>query len=333
MLRAAARLTLRYLLVMGGVVVLNFCIPRLLPGDPLTRGAAEGLDVLQPLSAAARAQLRAYYHLDAPLPAQFVAYLGDLARGDLGWSIAQSAPVSRLLGNRLPWTLALVLTALLVSARVGTGLGMLAGWYPGRRRDRILVALAAALAALPEFLIAIGLLLLFAITLRWFPLLGGRTLFAAYGEDLPGIWRGMLDIVWHLTLPATALVLAGAAGFVLIARDVTAGIMREPWLATARGKGLAEYTVAWSHALPNLALPLLTYFGLRLGAVLGGALVVERVFNVPGLGLRAYQAIQARDYPVLQALFLLASLGVLLANFGVELLYLRLARRQSVGHE
>lgn len=333
MARPALRLLLRYLLVAGGLVLLNFAIPRLLPGDPLNAGGAEGLDSAQPLPAAVRDQLRAYYHLDAPLPAQLGAYLGDLARGDLGWSIAQSAPVNRLLGDRLPWTLGLLLTALLLSTVVGTGLGVLAGWRPGGRRDRTLVAAAAALAALPEFLIAIGLLLVFAITLRWFPLLGGRTLFAAYGDDLPGTWRGIVDVAWHLTLPASALVLAGTAGFVLIARDVTAGISREPWLTTARAKGLRERTVAGRHALPNLALPLLTYFGLRLGAVLGGALVVERVFNVPGLGLLAYQAIQARDYPVLQALFLLAGLGVLLANCGVELVYLRLARRQPGGHE
>jgi peptide/nickel transport system permease protein len=319
--------------VTGCIILLNFFIPRLLPGDPLNAGGAEGLDAAQPLPAAMRLQLRAYYHLDAPLPAQFTAYLGDLARGDLGWSIAQNAPVATLLWNRLPWTLGLLGLALLLSAGIGTGLGLLAGWRPGGRRDRLLVAAAAALAALPEFLIAIGLLLVFAITLRWFPLLGGRTLFASYGAGLPGTWRGIVDVAWHLTLPAGALVLAGTAGFLLIARDVTAGIGHEPWLTTARAKGLSERAVAWGHALPNLALPLLTYFGLRLGAVLGGALVVERVFNVPGLGLLAYQAIGARDYPVLQALFLLASLGVLGANFAVELLYLRLARRQPPVHE
>jgi peptide/nickel transport system permease protein len=333
MSRAVARLTLRYALLVGCVILLNFLIPRLLPGDPLNVGAAEGLESAVPLSAAARAQLRAYYHLDAPLPGQFVAYLGDLARGDLGWSIARSAPVGELLLARLPWTLALLLTALLLAAALGTALGLLAGWVPGSRRDRVLVALTAALSALPEFLIAIGLLLVFAITLRWFPLLGGQTPFADYGTGPAAGGRAALDIAWHLALPALTLVLAGGAGFVLIARDVTAGITRAPWLTVARAKGLPESRIAWGHMLPNLALPLLTYFGLRLGAVLGGALVVERVFNVPGVGLLGYEAIRARDYPVLQALFLLAGLGVLLANFAVELLYLRLARRQPAAHE
>jgi len=331
--RAAVRLLIRYLLLAGGVILLNFLIPRLLPGDPLHVGAAEGLDSGLPLPATAQAQLRAYYHLDAPLAGQLGAYLGDLARGDLGWSLAANAPVGQLLLDRLPWTLGLLLTALLIAAATGTALGLLAGWAPAGPRDRVLVALTAALAALPEFLIAIGLLLVFAITLRWFPLLGGRTLFVEDRTDLLGRGRSALDIAWHLTLPAAALVLAGTAGFVLIARDVTVGIRQAPWLIVARAKGLSERQIAVRHALPNLALPLLTYFGLRLGAVLGGALVVERVFHVPGLGLLGYEAIRARDYPVLQALFLLSSLGVLLANCGVELLYLRLARRQPALHE
>jgi peptide/nickel transport system permease protein len=328
MAHPGARLLIRYLLLAGAVVLLNFLLPRLLPGDPLTAGAAEGLDLGPPISAAARGQLRTYYHLDQPLGGQLLAYLGDLAHGDLGWSIGQTAPVAQLLRNRLPWTLGLLLTALGLSASGGTALGLLAGWVPGSRRDRMLVALTAALAALPEFLVAIGLLLVFAITLRWFPLLGGQTLFAPYTADPLASWPGALDVAWHLVLPAAVLVLAGIAGFALITRDVTASLRFAPWVTAARAKGLSEREIAIHHVLPNLAGPLLTYFGLRLGAVLGGALVVERVFHVPGLGLLAYDAIRGRDYPVLQALFLFASLGVLGANYGVELLYLHLARRQ-----
>jgi len=327
--RAAARLLGRYLLLAGAVVLLNFLIPRLLPGDPLAAGGGEGLDLSQPLPAATRAKLRSYYHLDQPLAGQLGAYLGDLGRGDLGWSIARAAPVRDLLLDRLPWTLGLLGTALLLSAVAGTALGLLAGWVPGSRRDRALVTLTAAVSALPEFLVALGLLLLFAITLHWFPLLGGRTLFATGVDPV----AGALDIAWHLTLPAATLVLAGTAGFVLITRDLTAGLRAAPWRAGARGKGLSERQVAFRHVLPNLAAPLLTYLGLRLGGLLGGALVVERVFNVPGLGLLAYESIRARDYPVLQALFLLAGLGVLAANGAVELLYLRLDRRQPARDE
>ncbi|MDP9352121.1 MAG: ABC transporter permease [Chloroflexota bacterium] len=319
-----ARLLVRYTLLAVAVVLLNFLLPRLLPGDPLGASAGEGTDAAVPLSAATRAHLREYYHLDEPLGRQLTSYLGDLARGDLGWSITRPAPVRTLLLARLPWTLGLLLTSVLIAAILGTALGLVAGWFPGSRRDRLLVSVTAALSALPEFLIAIGLLLVFSIALGWFPLLGGQTAFAGYESDAVGRARRVADILWHLTLPASTLVLSAASGFLLITRDTTVGIHRQPWLTTARAKGLRERQVAIGHALPNLAFPLLTFVVLRLGSVLGGALVVERVFGVPGLGFLAFQAIQARDYPVLQALFLVSGLGVLAASFLVELAYLRL---------
>jgi peptide/nickel transport system permease protein len=324
------RLLGRYALLAAGVVLLNFFIPRLLPGDPLSFRSGEGADAAVPLTAAARDQLRAYYRLDEPLAKQLTAYLGDLARGDFGRSISRPAPVGELILDRLPWTLSLLLAALLVAALGGTAAGLAAGWRPGRRRDRLLVSAASALAAIPEFLIAIGLLLVFAVWFGWFPLFGGRSVFATYEAGLGGAIERSLDVLWHLTLPATALALAGLAPVLLLARDATSGLRDAPWLTVARGKGLPERAVARRHALPNVALPLLGFVGLRLGSVLGGALVVERVFGVPGLGLLGYQAVLARDYPLLQALFLLAGLGVLAANLLVDVVSLRLAARRGL---
>ena len=321
------RLLIRHLLLAAAVLLLTFAIPRWLPGEPLGLAAGDGLDA--PPSATARAQLRAAYRLDRPLDEQLWGYFGDLARGDLGWSVAQSAPVRTLIFDRLPWTLGLVGTALILAAAGGTALGLLAGWFAGGRCDRLLRSLAGALAAVPEFLVAIGLLLLFAIRLDWFPLYGGRTPFADPAE---GLVEEAADIVWHLALPAAALVLTGAAGFVLLARDTAAEVRREPWLTAARAKGLREREVVRRHAWPNIALPLLNFFGLRLGALLGGALVVERVFGLPGLGSLAFEAIRARDVPVLQALFLVTGLGMLSAQLAVELVSLRLARRQGPSH-
>ncbi|MDP9357628.1 MAG: ABC transporter permease [Chloroflexota bacterium] len=329
MLAGLMRLLVRYLLLVVGIVLLNFLVPRLLPGDPLSFSAGEGTDASIPLSAAAREQLRSYYHLDEPLRHQLVLYLNDLGRGDLGWSIARPAPVSELILDRLPWTLALLLVSLLISASVGTTLGLVAGWAPGRIRDRLLVSTAAALAAMPEFLVAIGLLLAFAVKLGWFPLFGGQTVFAGQGSDAPSVARRAGDIVWHLALPAAALVVTAMSAFLLLARDATVGVRHEPWLMAARAKGLREREVARRHAMPNIALPLLTFFGLRLGSVLGGALVIERVFGVPGLGFLGYEAIRARDYPILQAVFLLSSLAVLSANLLVEILYLCLDWRRG----
>ena len=324
-----ARLLGRYLVLAAGLVLLNFLLPRLLPGDPLSFTAGGGTDAAIPLSAAAREQLGAYYQLDEPLQRQLGAYLGDLARGDLGRSIARPAPVTDLLRARLPWTLGLLLTALVISAAAGTAAGIAAGWRPGRRADRVLVSIAGTLAAIPEFLLAIGLLLLFAVKLGWFPIYGGQTVFADRDGGPAGTIRHALDIARHLTLPAAALAVAGASGFLLLARDAMVGLRHEGWLVTARAKGMTERRVALRHVLPNVALPLLAYLGLRLGGVLGGALVVEQVFGVPGLGSLGFQAIQARDYPVLQALFLVSGLGVLAANLAVDLVQLRLLARRG----
>lgn len=331
MLAGLARLLARYLSLAVAAVLLNFFIPRLLPGDPLTSSAGEGTDAAVPLSAAARERLHAYYHLDEPLGRQLTLYLGDLGRGDLGRSVARSESVGVLVMNRLPWTLGLLLVSLLVSAAAGTAAGVIAGWVPGRSRDQVLVSMAGALAAIPEFLIAIGLLAVFSVRLGWFPLFGGQTVFAGREADTVGMLRQALDIAWHLALPATTLALAGAAAFLLLTRDAIAGARRAPWLTTARAKGLRERDVAMRHALPNVAIPLLTFFGLRLGSVLGGALVIERVFGVPGLGLLGYEAIRARDYPLLQALFLLSSLGVLAANLLVDIASLNLGSRRGPG--
>jgi len=328
-LRDLLRLVSRYLALALGVVLINFFLPRLLPGDPLDFSSGDGLDAAVPLTAPARAELAAYYHLDDPILTQLRSYLTDVLTGDLGRSISRSVPVRDLLLDRLPWTLSLLLVSLLLSAAIGTAIGMAAGWRAGGHRDRLLTPASGMLAAIPEFLIAIGLLLAGAVGLAWFPLFGGETVFTDAGDGASGLARRGLDIAWHLTLPAITLVLAGVSAFVLVTRDATAGLRNEPWLVAARAKGLAEHQIAVRHALPNIAPPLITFFGLRLGGVLGGALVVERVFSVPGLGLLGFQAIGARDYPVLQALFLLSSLGVLLVAFLVELSYLRLdpARR------
>lgn len=325
------RLLIRYLLLAAGVVLLNFLIPRLLPGDPLGFMAGEGTDGAVPLSTAARDQLRSYYHLDQPPGRQLASYLSGLPHGDFGQSIARSTPVRDLIVDRLPWTLGLLLGSLLLSLVAGTTAGVAAGWCAGQGRDRLLVSVASVLVALPEILLAIGLALIFAVGLGWVPLFGGETLFASYGEGVGAIPRRGLDIAWHLALPAATLVLAGGAAFLLLARDVTAGLRHEPWLTVARAKGLREHQVARSHLLPNIALPLLAFAGPRLGGVLGGALVVERVFGLPGVGSLGYEAIRARDYPLLQALFLLSSLGVLVANLVVDLASLSIESRRGSG--
>jgi peptide/nickel transport system permease protein len=304
----------RYALLLGAVILLNFALPRLLPGNPLDAATQGGLGGgARLLSADQLAQLQKTYRLDQPLAQQFTGYLADVAHADLGWSISRAAPVSQLIGERLPWTLALVLSSVAIAAAAGAAIGIAAAWRGGPW-DLLVVWSSASLAALPEFLVGMLLLLALSVGLGWFPLAGGESPFS----NQASIWQ---DRLAHLALPALTLILANLAAFVLLSRGAIRGVLGAPYLATARAKGINERQVALRHALPNALMPLLTLFGLRLGQVLGGAIVVERVFGVPGLGLFAFQAIESRDYPVLQAVFLLASASVVLANFAIELAY------------
>ena len=188
---------------------------------------------------------------------------------------------------------------------------------------------SAAIAAVPEFLLGMGLLLALAVGLEWFPLYGGRAAFASRPGGALGSLEGLADVVWHLTLPSLTLVLSSSAGFVLLARGSVGATLGAPYLTSARAKGLSEPRIAVRHALPNALSPLLTFTGLRFGQVLGGAIVVERVYGVPGLGLFAFEATRARDYPVLQAVFLLGSLSVLGVNLVVDLIGLRFEARRG----
>lgn len=324
-----ARLVGRYALLALALLALNFLLPRLLPGDPFESASDENGEVTHArLPADARARLRQQYRVDEPLAAQAVGYLGDLARLDLGRSIARGAAVSDLIVSRLPWTLGLLGVAAIVAAAIGTLLGVVGAWRGGRHDAAILVV-SSALAALPELLVALGLLVLLAVGAGWFPLHGGRTPFPEPGAGPLFALRQAADVAWHLTLPALALVLTTTASFALVARAVVRAELGRPYLTVALGKGLAGGRILRRHLLPNAALPLVTLFGLRVGQILGGAVVVERVFAVPGLGLLAFEAVRTRDLPVLQAVFLLAGLGVLAVQFAVELVARTLAPRHG----
>jgi peptide/nickel transport system permease protein len=311
-----AWLVLRYAALACAVAVLNFALPRLLPGDPLEALSADGIDGNIPaLPAPARTAIRQMYRLDQPVSAQFVQYLADLSRGDLGWSITKPTPVRQLIWERSPITLGLTLSALGIAGAVGLTIGALSAWRAGPTA-RLIASACATLAALPEFLVALGLLMTLSLGVGMFPVGGIRAAGSVPAESLPA----GLDVAWHLTLPVITLVVATTASFALVSRGALAAVAVSPYILVARGKGLTERTLVWRHALPNARGPILTLYAIRLGQVWGGAIAVERVFGIPGLGMLAFEAIGNRDFPILQALFLLSSLSVLLASFLVELL-------------
>ena len=306
-----ARRAGQYALVLWAAVTLNFALPHLAPGDPvvyLYGGADQSLD---PVSLA---QIRAGYGLDRPILEQYASFWSGLARGDLGMSVQYNRPVAEVLWDKLPWTLALVGIATLLAFVIGTLIGAWAAWRRGTAKETGSVVAVLTLDSMPGFWIGMILIAIFSVGLGWFPSYGAASITAAGGD-----W--LVEVASRMVLPVATLTIAGVGAFFLMTRASMIGVLDEPYVRLARAKGLGEFRVALSHALRNAMLPVYTTLSLTVGALLSGAVVVESVFAYPGLGKLIYDAVTARDYPLLQGAFLLAMLGIVAANLLADLTY------------
>ncbi len=315
----------RFFLLVAAVVVLTFVVPRALPGEPIEGLGDAGAASVRVLPEEVRRALRTYYELDRPLIVQFGRYLIRLARFDLGASYSLHRPVRAIIGERLPYTLALVGTSLVVSAMAGITLGVLSAWRAGSGLDRWLVSGLLGIGALPEFLVGLILIVSFAVSWPVLPAGGSATPFLSF--DTPAGVAQLWDRFKHFVLPACTLTLASLPHFFYLTRNATVPVRDAPYLVAARAKGLGERRLAVRHAAPSALLPVVSLLGIRIAFVAGGALVVERLFNYPGVGLLMVQAIWARDYPVLEGCFLLLSLSVLTANLFVDAILRRVDPR------
>ena len=289
-----------------GVVTVVFLLVHVLPGDPI--------DVMLGETAAAtdRESLRRALGLDRPLVEQYGAYLGALVRGDLGHSLQGGETVASRIGARLPATVVLAFAAAAFAITVALPLGSLAA-----ARPRGVSAVAAALlstcgAALPNFVVGPVLVLCFAVVLGWFPVSGASG-------------------VSSLVLPAVTLGLGMSAILTRLVRTALGEVLAADFIRTARAKGLPERVVLGRHALRNALLPVTTLLGLQLGGLLGGAIVTETIFAWPGVGRLTLEAIQARDYPLVQGCVLVIALAYVGMNFATDLLYARLDPRIRLG--
>ncbi len=311
----APRLAL-YLLTLWGMLTLNFLLPRAMPGDPL-------LALMDPESDAyladpgIRERILQYYGLDRPLWEQYLVYLGRLARGELGWSIALNTSVAGLLAEHLPWTLLLMVPSILLATLISVWAGAHAGWRRDTRVDRALLVAFLLLDTVPIFLLGILLLMVFGVYLGRFPLSGGQTPFASYASP----WAQLADILRHLALPMATLTLGLAGRNFLLARNSMVTVLGMEFMQVARGKGLPEPTLKYRHGLRNAVLPLVTRFAMQMGAALTGMILIETLFAYPGMGRLMFTAVAARDYPVLEGGFLVAGVAVLLANALADLSY------------
>jgi peptide/nickel transport system permease protein len=301
----------QYALVLLVATTVNFLLPHLAPGDPVTYrygGETAGLTPAQ------LAEVRARYGLDQSLPEQYGVFWAGLVRGDLGVSVDYNRPVADVLAERLPWTLALVGIATLLAFAVGTLLGAVAAWRRGTRRDAGMVIGVLAVDAMPGFWIGMLLIAVFSVELGWFPSYGA----AAITADGAAGW---LEVAQRLVLPVATLTLATVGSIFLLARASMTSVLDAAFIRLARSTGISERRIAVRHALRNALLPVYTSLTLAVGTLVSGAVVVETVFAYPGIGRLIYEAVLVRDYPVLQGAFLLVTVGVVAANVLADATY------------
>jgi peptide/nickel transport system permease protein len=282
------------ILILVGVTLITFCLSFLMPADPVRMIAGRSA------TKATVESIRKELELDKPLPVQYFKYISRLVRGDLGRSYLQKTQVSELILSRLPATLLLMVGTIFFELLIGLPAGIFAATKRGKSADNWIMAISFAGVSVPQFVLGLLLLYLFAYMLPIFPL-GG------YGTP------------WHLVLPALTLGISGGGWYSRMMRSSMVDVLRQDYIRTARSKGLTERAVVLVHALRNAALPVIAMIGLDIGIFMAGAVVVESVYGWPGIGQMAWQAIQMVDIPVIMGVTLVAAVGIVLGNLLADL--------------
>jgi peptide/nickel transport system permease protein len=309
-LRFALRRLGFFVFTLWAALTLNFLLPRLMPGNPalamlskfhgqLGPGALHALEILFGVNT------------DQSLPAQYVSYLHQIATGNLGVSLEfYPASVTSVIGSAVWWTLGLVGVTTVLAFVLGTGLGIVSAWRRGGRLDSVLPPVFVITSAIPYFWVGMVLVLIFGITLKWLPTQGGFYV----STDTPSLSLIYFeDVLSHAALPAITLLITTIGTWILTMRNTMITTLAEDYVRMARAKGLPGRRIMVDYAARNAILPNLTGFAMSLGFVVSGAILIEYVFNYPGVGYMLLQAVQSEDFPLMQALFLLITVAVLLA--------------------
>ena len=305
-----------YLVALWGSVTINFLLPRLAPGDPAANLVARVSTQLTPAQVNA---IRTVYGLSsAPLPSQYRTYLAGLIHGNLGISITYfPTPVSKVISSAIVWTVLLGTVSLLIGFTVGASLGVLVGWRRARAVDSIATPVSIFFGAIPYFWLAMAALYMFGLKLGWLPISH------AYSSQLipAPSWTFISDVANHAILPVLTIVFVSFGGWLILMRSTMISVLSEDYITMATAKGLHPLRIALQYGARNALLPTITSAGIAVGFIVSGALLTEIVFSYPGLGFLLYNSVENVDYPLIQGLLLIITIGVLGANFLVDLVY------------
>lgn len=312
-----------YILVFFIIISLNFIIPRLMPGDPFTFLSSEEGGVHNTYTDEQIEKYKAYYGLDKPMVHQYKDYILNLFQGNLGYSIYYNETAVSVIYKRVGWTVGIVIISIILSSLLGILIGSFSAWHRDGWIDKTIYLIMVTFSEIPSFLIAMLLLFLLAAGTGLFPLSGAITVFGEYEN----IFENILDIVHHGFLPVLALVLSQTGDYYLLARNSMMTVLSKDYMLTAEAKGLDEKKIIFRHGLKNAILPVLTRIFLNLGSVFGGAILVENVFNYPGVGRLMREAVMVRDYILIQGIFLFVSILVLTMNLLSDIIYRKMDPR------
>lgn len=316
-----------YLIALWAALTINFLIPRLIPGDPVSAMLAHSSINPTPAMRESLENLLGVPHTS--LWAQYVQYLGNVLTGNLGVSISHfPTPVTDVISQEIPWTLGLIGLAAVLSFALGTLIGIVVAWKRDSWLDSLATPLITFLSSVPYFWLALMLVMLLVVTYRVFPGVGG---YDTVGVNIGFSLDFIGSVVQHGILPAVTIVVSSIAGWLLTMRNTMVTTLSEDYVLMAQAKGLSTRRVMFSYAARNAILPNITGFGISLGLVVGGSLLVELVFSYPGIGFQLYNAVTSLDYSLAQGIFLVITLAVLLSNFLVDLLYVWLDPRIRQG--
>lgn len=306
--RYALRRLLGSLQTLFGVAILVFIVLRLLPGDEITASLGTEAGALTP---AQRAALEQYYGLDRPLAVQFFTWLGNVLTGNLGVSRSSGEPVSSLIADAFPVTLELAILSVIIGTTLGVTIGVFAASHPGSSRDAVGQSFGLLGLAIPEFVIASALVALLAARFSYFPSAG----------DYIGFFESPLQNLQQQFFPALALGIGLASTVMRTTRSAFLEAAGQDFVRTAKGKGLSARRIRWRHILHNASIPIVTIAGIQFGYLLGGTVIVEQIFGLPGLGQLVLTGIFQREYAIVQSTVLIIAAGFVLVNLIVDLLY------------
>lgn len=308
-----------YILLLAAVIILNFFLPRMLPGSPIAQLAGEEVGRM---TQSERDRILSAYDLDKPLTVQFFTYIRNIVTLDWGISFSKKQPITDLLKAAIPWTLLLVGCNLILSTILGTFLGALSAVLRKKKKDMKLMLLVILCSSLPAFWIGMIFISVFSVSLGWFPVYGAYSMFSG----LEG-WAYAKDVWKHLILPVTTMTIVSISVFFTTSRYSVLETIHQDYVFMAKVRGIPKKRVRFCYMMRNALIPVFTVFMMELGSVLSGSVVIESVFAYPGLGNLLYNAVLSRDYPLMQYGFLFSSFMVIAASLLTDILYSRIDPR------